>query len=262
MTQPQDGRPIRLFYQSYVNTALARPYLDRLRSHLEQVKSPGTEIVVEELSPPDSYAHPIFELRAAAWIVRNAIRAEREGFDAVVLGHIQDSGLWEARSAVRIPVLGLGEVSMLHACMLGSRAGIVTINPRFIPGFHQQIHKYGLERRIAFVDAVAHQPGEFMRSFEDEEARRGVVTQFRSHAARLVAGGAEVIIPGGGIPMLLLEIAAVREIADAPVLNGLPILVRTAELSVMMRRSHGLATSRLAEFKLPSPEALAEFLQS
>ncbi len=77
-------------------------------------------------------------------MICNAVKAEREGYDAFIIGHFQDAGLYEARSVVDIPVVSLGEASMLYACQLGQRTGIVTINPRYIPWFHHQIGKYGL----------------------------------------------------------------------------------------------------------------------
>ena len=255
-------RPIKLWYQSYVDDALARPYLAALREHLDGVNDRNTTISVHELTPPDSFAHPLVEFRCAQMAVKNAIRAEREGYDAVLLGHLQDSGLWEARAAVDIPVLGLGEVSMLHACMQGVKAGIVTINSRFIPGFHQQIQKYGLEKRIPVVRAVDHQPGDFMRAFESSDAQRAVVDQFCAQALKVVEEGVDLLIPGGGIPMLLLAKALVFEVAGAPVLNGLPILIKMAEMQVFMRRRFGLTTSRLGEFKLPPPDVVQQFLDS
>lgn len=251
---------VKLWYQSYVDEALAAPYLRQLRAHLELVKHPSTTLIVHELTPPDSYAHPLMEFRCARAIVQNAIRAEREGYDAFLVGHIQDSGLWEARSAVGIPVLGLGETSMLYACTLGTRSAIVTINPRFIPGFHQQIRRYGLEHRVPFVRALEYQPGDFMRAFESKEHRERVLAQFHSQAEPLIAQGADVLIPGGGIPMLLLSAHWGAKIAEAPVLNGLPVLVKMAEVAVMMGRLSGLGASRAGEFKLPPPDVIREFL--
>ncbi len=63
------------------------------------------------------------------------MRAEREGYDAFVIGHFQDAGLYEARSVTNLPVLALGEASMLHACQLGQRSGVVTINTLISHGF-------------------------------------------------------------------------------------------------------------------------------
>jgi Asp/Glu/hydantoin racemase len=193
--------------------------------------------------------------------IQNAIRAERQGYDAVAFGHMQDSGLWEARAAVSIPVLSLGETSMLHACMLGVRAGIVTINPGFVPGFLQQIRRYGLEQRVPHVLSVNHQPGDFMRAFDSASDGARVVAEFREQAERLIVRGVDVVIPGGGIPMLLLAENQVREIGGAPVLDGLHALVKHVEVAVMLRRESGLETSRLADFRLAPEHVVEQFLQ-
>ena len=251
---------IRLRYQSYVDTSIAAPYIERLKTHLREVQGSASTIEVVELSPPDSYAHPLVEFRCAQTVVRNAIRAEQEGFDAFVIGHIQDSGLYEARSAVRIPVLGLGEACMLHACTLGSRAGLVTINPGFVPGFRQQIRRYGLEHRIPFIESIDYQPGDFMRAFESAEVRSQVIEQYCRQAEKVVQSGADVFIPGGGILMLLLEMAKVRSIAGAPVICGIATLIEMAEMAVRLRRRYGLETSRLGDFKLPPQQVIDEFL--
>lgn len=254
-------RPIRIWWQSYVDSALGGPYLEHLGPHLDRIRCRHTEISVREMTPPDSYAHPLMELRCARLAIQNAIRAEREGYDAVAFGHMQDSGLWEARSAVRIPVLSLGETSMLHACTLGARAGIITINPGFVPGFFQQIAKYGLQQRVPHVLSVSYQPGEMMQSFRSATDARRVIAEFRAQAERLIEQGADVVIPGGGIPMLLLGENNVHEIGGAPVLNGLHALVKHAEMAVNLRRESGVEISRLGDYRLAPDQVIKQFLE-
>jgi hypothetical protein len=140
---------VRIWYQSYVDYENGRTYWDRLRAHLAAVVDPETTVDIKGITPHDSYAHALVEMRCAREVICNAVRAEREGYDAFVIGHFQDAGLYETRSAVSIPVVALGEASMLYSCQLGQRIGIVTINTRYIPWFHHQIKKYGLERRRA-----------------------------------------------------------------------------------------------------------------
>jgi allantoin racemase len=153
-------KPIRIWYQSYVDEEHGKTYWDRLRRHLADLVDPGTAVDIRGITPHDNYAHPIVEFRCAREVICNAVKAEREGYDAFVVGHFQDAGLYEARSVVDIPVVALGEASMLHACQLGQRSGIVTINPRFIPWFHHQIGKYGLEKRVTGVHAMTFEPGQ------------------------------------------------------------------------------------------------------
>ena len=98
---------MRIWYQSYVDYENGAEYWDHLRAHLAQIVDPGTEIEVHGITPHDSYAHPIVEFRCARETICNAIRAEREGYDAFIIGHFQDAGLYECRSVVDIPVVAL-----------------------------------------------------------------------------------------------------------------------------------------------------------
>ena len=252
--------PIRIWYQSYVDEAHAGLYWDKLKSHLATITDPETQVDVKGITPHDSYAHALVEMRCAREVICNAVRAEREGYDAFIIGHFQDAGLYEARSAVDIPVLALGEASMLHACQLGQRSGIVTINPRYIPWFRHQIVKYGLERRVAGVHAMTFEPGQILKAYESEALAAEVVKLFAEQARPLVAEGVEVLIPGGGIPMLLFSSLIAHTVDGAPVINGIPIVVKTAELAVRLKRLTGLGVSRVGDFIKPPAEIIEEFL--
>jgi Asp/Glu/hydantoin racemase len=251
---------MRIWHQSYVDYENGATYWDALRPHLAASASQGVSVEVHGVTPHDNYAHPIVEFRCARQVVKNAVRAEREGWDAFVFGHFQDAGLLEARSVVDIPVIGLGEASMLAACQLGRRIGVVTINPRYTPWIERQIAAYGLERRVTDVHAMTFQPGEILAAFHDETRFEEVVASFRRQAEPLVDSGVEVIIPGGGIPMLLFSRLHDFRVADAPVMNGLPVALRQAEMMVALKRLSGLGVSRSAEFARPPAEVLQQFL--
>lgn len=251
---------MRIWYQSYVDYKNGKIYWDRLRAHLKTVVDEGTEVDVKGITPHDSYAHPIVEMRCAREVVCNAVRAEREGYDAFVIGHFQDAGLYEARSVVNIPVVSLGEASMLYSLQLGQRVGVVTINTRYIPWINHQIVKYGLERRVTGVHAMQFEPGQILKAYESQALADEVRHLFDAQAKPLVAAGCEVLIPGGGIPMLLFSTLQQHTVDGAPVINGIPIVVKMAELAVKLRQLSGLGASRSAEFMLAPPEVIEEFM--
>ena len=252
---------MKIWYQSYVDYENGADYWDRLRPHLaESTMLPDTRIEVHGITPYDSYAHPLVEFRCAREMICNAIRAEREGYDAFIVGHFQDAGLYEARSAVDIPVIALGESTMLHACQMGQRIGIVTINPRFIPWFHQQIGRYGLRDRITGVHAMTFEPGQMLAAYADDAKAEEVRALFEAQGAPLVAGGTDVLIPGGGIPMLLFAQFRDHQINGAPVLNGIPITVKMAEMAVSLRRQTGQSVSRTGDFVKAPDHVIEEFL--
>jgi len=69
-----------------------------------------------------------------------------------------------------------------------------------------------------------------------------------------------VLIPGGGIPMLLFSAIREHTVDGAPVINGIPIAVKMAELAVKLRRLSGLGVSRAGEFVQPPREVIEEFM--
>ena len=61
--------------------------------------------------------------------------------------------------------------------------------------------------------------------------------------------------------MLLLSKIRNHQVDGAPVLNGLPVLLRMIEMAVEMRQKFGLEVSRSSEFVRPPREILDEFLE-
>ncbi len=251
---------IRICYQSYVDYQNGATYWDHLRRHLAAICDDGTEIDIVGITPHDSYAHSLVEMRCAREMICNAVQAERDGYDAFVIGHFQDAGLYEARSVVDIPVVALGEASMLYSCQLGQQIGIVTINPRFIPWFHHQIGKYGLRERVTGVHAMTFEPGQIMQGFASTDTFETVKRLFAEQAKPLVARGVDVLIPGGGIPMLLFSRERNHNIDAAPIINGISIVVKMAEMAIKLRHLTGLHVSRTSDFVQPPPEVIEEFL--
>src|SRR5262249_37920371 len=145
---------------------------------------------------------------------------------------------------VDIPVVGLGEATMLHACTLGRTFGLVTINPVFIPWHRDQIARLGLDRRAVGVRAVDTQVDTYTRAFEDDRAYEQVREAFGREAKALVEAGAEVIIPAGGLPMLLLAREGGWSVGGAVVLNGIAVAVAVTEVALKLYRQTGVAVSR------------------
>ena len=165
MVEPD--RPARIWYQSFVHPVEQAPYIARLQGLLDSVAGPGVRFEVHGLDPPDRFFHPLTEFRCAAQTIRLALEAERAGYDAFVIGHFQEPGLLEIRGAVDIPVVGLGEASMLAALTMGRRFGLVTIDPVFIDWHERQVRAHGFEQRVAGVRAIHADLAGFMRAFTE-----------------------------------------------------------------------------------------------
>ena len=224
MAEP--SRPARLWYQSFVHPTEQAPYIERLQALLDAAAGPGVRFEVHGLDPPDHLFHPLTEFRCAAQTIRNALDAERAGYDAFVIGHFQEPGLLEIRGAVDIPVVGLGEATLLAALSMGRQLGLVTIDPVFIDWHERQVRAHGLEQRVTGVRAIRVDLPGFMRAFTDDASYARVRADFVEQVRPLVAAGAEVIIPAGGLPMLLFARERPFIIDGALVLNGIAVVAR------------------------------------
>src|SRR5690606_28104472 len=111
---------------------------------------------------------------------------ERDGCDVFFMNHFQDVGLYEARAAVSIPVLGLGESTLLHACTMGRKLGLLAINPAFIPGHADQVMRYGLQQRVAGIRTIDARISDYMEAFNRPAKKAALEEVFLREARRLL----------------------------------------------------------------------------
>ena len=252
---------MRIRWQSFLYPPRHRQYFELLDAQLQSCFDHGTVHEIVGIDPPDTMPHRLSETRCGMRAVAGAVAAEADGCDAFLIGHFQDSGLYEARSAVEIPVLGLGETSMLHACTLGQRVGLVTIDPIFIAWHQEQIVRYGLRERVIGVSAMSGLAVEdYVRACEDEDAFTRVLDEFERAVQPLLAAGAEVLIPAGGLPALVLSRRPGLEVDGAALLNAVPVLAKHGEAAVALGRLGLPIASRKGAFALASEPCRDEFL--
>jgi allantoin racemase len=253
---------MRIQWLSFVDAAQNAPYFERLSRYLNEIAAPGTTVDVAGTSPPDRDFGRLTEFRCAALAIDCAIEAEARRYDAFVMGHFQDPGLYEARSAVRIPVVGAGEATLHFAAQLGRRLGLVSIDPVFEVWHYEQAERYGLRDRISGVAGLGFVPEDFNPAFAgDEAALARMRAIFEEKAGPLVAAGADVILPAGVLPALLLCRKGGYKIRHAPVVNCASVALKTAEMAVALHRLEGLEPSRGPSFALAPERAIADFRQ-
>jgi Asp/Glu/hydantoin racemase len=251
---------MRILWQSFVDATQNAPYLERLAAYLNDISASGTTVDVVGTSPPDRDFGRLTEFRCAALAIDRCIEAEAQHYDGFVMGHFQDPGLYEARSAVRIPVIGAGESTLHFAAQLGRRLALVTIDPAFEVWHYEQAERYGLRDRIVGVGGLGYQPEDFKTAFEgDAVALARIREQFNEKALPLVAAGADVIIPAGILPGLLLCRERGLTVGHAPVVNCASVALKSAEMAIALHRLDGIEPSRGPSFALAPRRAIEDF---
>lgn len=252
--------PTRLWWQSFVDPSQNAPYLDRLREYLNEIAEPGTTVDVHGTTPPDRGFGRLTELRCSVLAVDGALEAAEQGYDGFVMGHFQDPGLYAARSAVTIPVVGIGEASLLWAAQLGRHLGLVSIHDVFEHWHREQGDLYGLSGRVTHVAALNCTVEDFAPAFAgDTDAYARLLGAFRASAEPMVAAGVDVVVLAGGLPGLLLAGEHGLTVGHAPVVNSVAVGLKWAEMAVRIARLTGCGPSRGPSFALAPEQAVADF---
>jgi allantoin racemase len=250
---------MKLWYQSFARQAQTIDYGADLKKVIGMAAEPGTSVHVQGLAEAAGIgAHFRFlEYHDTKEVIYNALEAESQGYDAFLIGNITDAGLREARELVNIPVLGLSETSLHVASMMGASFGLIAIAERWVPRLMENVERYGLRGKLAGIEAMQTSPLDLRKAFRDEARRRDVIARFTEAAEKLVARGAEVVIPAGGEVGVFVIEARLFQVQNAPVVSGIFELVKMGEMAVKLSTLTGRFTSRRLNYSRPSDEFLS-----
>jgi Asp/Glu/hydantoin racemase len=252
----------RIWAQGATDQIGHRNYLAKLLPHMQACTDPGFEIEFKTMTPSVTTVHALSEARVARAVIRAAIMAEREGYAAFFMNHFQDVGLYDARAAVNIPVLGLGETTLLHACSMGRKLGLIAIHPAFIAIHNDQVYRYGLQQRVAGVRAMNANISDYMEAFTSPAKKSELWASFEREARRLIDAGADLIVPTGGITMMLFGQEPEANVDGAPIVNGVTVVIKAVEMAIKLKQLGVAVVGRVPQsgFALPSAQTVDEFL--
>ena len=95
---------------------------------------------------------------ADAALFEAGLSAEDDGYDAVCIDTMSDSGMNALRSVLDIPVIGPGRASFMTALMLGNRFSVVTQWDGWIPLYRKGTREYGVADRLASIRSINVMP--------------------------------------------------------------------------------------------------------
>src|SRR5579885_1075060 len=131
---------------------------------------------------------------ADAFVVEAGMRAEREGYAAVCVNSMSDSGVPALRSLLKIPVFGSAHTSFLAACMLARKFSIITMWEPWKLLYDKVITAEGLHNRVASIRSIDVRPDTAALLEGKEEMVFGKLEAAGRRA--IEEDGAEVLILG------------------------------------------------------------------
>jgi len=193
--------------------------------------------------------YEFYEHLAIHNVIEKTVNAEREGFDAVVIGCFYDPGLREARELVEIPVVGVCEASLHVASMLSAGKFSVLVGRRkWIPKMADNASNYGFDNRIAswrVLDLT-------VPDMNDVEKTQAAILKEAKGAVE--EDMAECVVLG--CTGMAGQAMRAQEEYSIPVLDPVLMGVKMAELSATLWKRYGVSHSKIGGYEAPPVDEL------
>lgn len=193
--------------------------------------------------------YEFYEHLAIHEILKNAVWAEKEGYDAVVIGCFYDPGLREARELVKIPVVGVCEASLHVASMLSAGKFSVLVGRRkWIPRMADNAKIYGFESRIASWRVLDL----WVPEMRDREKTQAAIMR-ETKAARDEDGAECAVLGCTGMARQAKE---AQDELGIPVLDPVLMGLKVAELRATLWKRFDVSHSKIGGYEAPPPDEL------
>jgi allantoin racemase len=196
--------------------------------------SPGTEVdtvFIDGGTHAGPNSGPINEARimsSAQYVVREVMRAEKDGFDAVYLTGEYDVGAEISRHMVNIPVIDSGPVGVHFAALLGDRIGMLTIQDSLRSYARKLLRRWGMSEFVATMKT-------WNIPVADAWNRRSEVKAITLRMCReaMQEDDANVILPACAVFVpFILQPEEIEDKLGIPVVNTVAVGLKTAEMFV------------------------------
>lgn len=180
--------------------------------------------------------------------IKVIVEAEKDGYDAVVIGCFYDPGLQVARELVKIPVVGVCEASLSVASMLtAGKFSILVGSRKNIPQMANNARIYGYESRIASWRTLDIP----ILELKGEETEKAIMREAKIAVEEDLA---ECIVLG--CTFMAGKTKNVQKILGVPVLDPALMGVKVAELRANLWKRFGISHSKIGGYKGPPSEEL------
>lgn len=220
--------------------------------YLSEHKDERTQVDVKSLEEgPHHLEYYSYDSLVSPEILREAIKAERNGYDAFIIGCFYDPALREAREVTRIVVTGPGESSIFLASLLGNKFSIIVGRRKWIPLMEENVIKYGMRDKLTSFKHIGLGVHDLHK--DEEETKRRTVQA----AKEAIDEGAEVIILGCTVFFGFYR--ELQSTLGVPVIDPVIAALKVAEMKVDIKRKFGWSYSRIGLYEMPPLNEIQEW---
>lgn len=232
---------------------LFNPYYESLNKHAQRICRPDT---VCEFHGQDRTLPGVDRVRTAWHLcqhgsIRNAIRAEKEGFDAFLMISTVDAGFREIREVVNIPIVFITQAALHFSCLLAPNFAFITHDEALLHILYEMAERYGLKERMvpgAYLPNVAYTAvGDLWKN------PKPYIEVFTKVARQIVGRGATLLFPSALILSQWLIDQNIREVDGATIIDPLGIALKITEIMVDLEH-FGIKRCKIGAYASPPKE--------
>ena len=226
-------------------------YCQAVREFLNLAKGPQTHIDVVSLHRgPLHLEYQYYEALILADTLHLVRKAERNGYDAAIIGCFYDPGLSEAREISELFVITAPAEATMHiATTLGHTFSIIVGRKKWVPKMYENVKRYGFESRLASFKAIGLGVRDFQKSkTETADRLRKAIREAIEHDE------AEVIILG-----CTMEFGFYRDLQaefGIPIIDPVLASLKYAEFLVDLRDRFNWSHSKICTYQSPPLEEI------
>jgi len=223
-----------------INPNTSKATTDAIAATARRYARAGTEIVtVSPISGPLAIDNYYDEVTASVGVMEEIKKGLQEKFDGFIIACFTDPALRASREVSNVPVVGIGEASMLIACTIAHKFSILSMPKSSAASMQELLIRNGLESRCASIRLIDVPVSEIGNNLN--ETRKLLLHE----ALEAMKNGAEAILLGcAGLTGLDKEFE--KELG-IPTIDGVVAAVKLVECLY----DYGLRTSKALTYRIP-----------
>lgn len=254
---------MKIWAQSMGALGALPTYEAAVTAQAEKILPEGTEIdfhgtdlrTFSGSAPIEVLTYPWAFYMTSIQIVESALRAQEEGYDAVLLTSYGDPGLRVMRSMVDIPVASLFETSLIFAQSTSLSPALFSLTPDHARLTARMVDEAGYGDNILRVYSMPNP----ITEVELNEAASGGgawLADFEAVSRQAIEDGADLLIPSEGMINALIASAGLTEVDGVPIQDSFAAVLCYVEMLVKLNRLSGNGISRRHGMGRPGEEAI------
>ncbi len=238
----------------WINPVGTNSFDEVMLNLFNQEKMPDTHVEVRSLKRgPHHLEYHYYGSLVLPDTMHMLRQAEKEGFDAAVVGCFYDPGLKECREVVEnMPVIFPAEACSYIAATMADKFSILVGRRKWIPAMRESIERYGLIHKLASFRELGMGVHDFQK--DPQETERRMLTEAK---AAVKEDGAEAIILGCTIEFGFFRI--LQEEIGVPVIDATVTPLKFAELKAELKQRYKWSSSKVGGFESPPASEIASW---